>query len=106
MYAIIKTGGKQYRASEGDVIEVEKLPGETGDAVVFDQVLVLQDDENGLKTGQPFVEGCSVEGKVLRQGRARKIIVFKYKPKKNYRRKKGHRQPYTRVRIEKINYSG
>lgn len=106
MYAIIKTGGKQYRVSEGDIIEVEKLPGETGHEVVFEQVLVLKDGENGIRTGQPFVEGCTVEGKVLRQGRARKIIVFKYKPKKNYRRKRGHRQPYTRVRIEKINISG
>ncbi len=105
MYAIIETGGKQYRVVEGDIVEVEKLPPEKGNEVIFERVLVLKDAE-GLKAGQPYLEGCQVEGRVLHQGRARKIIVFKYKPKKNYRRKRGHRQPFTRVRIEKITFNG
>ena len=101
MYAIVETGGKQYRVAEGDVLKVEKLPAEEGGEVVFDRVLAV-DDGNGLQVGQPFVEGCQVKGQVLKQGKSRKITVFKYKPKKNYRRKQGHRQPYSQVRIEKI----
>jgi large subunit ribosomal protein L21 len=102
MYAVIATGGKQYRVSVGDEIFVEKLVGEAGDAVKFDQILAIADD-NGLKAGTPVVEGALVEAEIVKQGKQKKIVVFKYKAKKGYRRKKGHRQPYTRVRINKIN---
>ncbi len=105
MYAIVETGGKQYRVSEGDTLKVEKIPAEQGGEVIFERVLAL-DDGNGLQVGHPFLEGCQVKGRVVNQGRSRKIIVFKYKPKKKYRRKKGHRQPYTQVRIEKIEQNG
>ncbi|MFZ5899745.1 MAG: 50S ribosomal protein L21 [Bacillota bacterium] len=101
MYAIIETGGKQYRVQEGDQIFVEKLPAEAGETVTFERVLAVGKDD-GLMVGRPVVEGAKVTGKVVKQVRGRKIIVFKYKPKKNYRRKKGHRQPYTKVQIEKI----
>ena len=101
MYAVIKTGGKQYRVQEGDVIRVEKLDVEEGSVVQFSEVLAVSNDE-GLKVGSPVVEGASVEGNVLSQGKAKKIIVFKYKPKKNYRKKQGHRQPYTQIQITKI----
>lgn len=101
MYAVIATGGKQYRVSEGDVIFVEKLSGEVDDSLVFTEVLtVVQDGE--VKVGAPFLEGAKVTGKVLKQGKDKKILVFKYKSKANYRRKQGHRQPYTKVSIEKI----
>ena len=101
MYAIIETGGKQYRAEEGKTIRVEKLPVEKGEAVKFDRVLMLN---NGKETqvGKPYLDGCSVEGKVLNSGRGKKITVFKFKRKKNYRRKQGHRQPYTDVMINTI----
>ena len=101
MYAIIETGGKQYRVSEGDTLYVEKLPVEAGETVEIDRVLALVDGEN-LKIGSPVVEGAKVVLKVVRHGRGRKIIVFKYKPKKNYRRKQGHRQAFTEVTVEKI----
>jgi len=101
VYAIIETGGKQYRVQEGDQIFVEKLPAEAGETVTFERVLAVGKDD-GLMVGTPVVEGAKVTGKVVKQVRGRKIIVFKYKPKKNYRRKKGHRQPYTKVQIEKI----
>jgi large subunit ribosomal protein L21 len=101
MYAVIATGGKQYRVSEGDVIFVEKLAGEADDELVFTEVLtVVQDGE--VKIGAPFLEGAKVTGKVLKQDKNKKIIVYKYKSKANYRRKTGHRQPYTKVTIEKI----
>lgn len=100
MYAVIATGGKQYRVSEGDIIRVEKLAGEAGDKVTFDQVLAVSND--GLKVGDD-VKNATVEGEVLRQGRARKVIVYKYKPKKGYHKKNGHRQYYTAVKINKIN---
>mgnify|MGYP006426577191 FL=1 len=102
MYAIIKTGGKQYRVEEGLIIKIEKLSAEEGEDVEFDQVLALSDD-NGFKAGSPLVDGASVRGKVIEQGKNKKIIVFKYKPKIRYRKKTGHRQPYTRVLIEDIN---
>lgn len=102
MYAIIETGGKQYRVQEGDVLFLEKLPAEDGQNVVFDKVLAVSDGDN-FKVGTPVVDGASVTAKVLGHGKGKKIIVFKYKPKKNYRRKQGHRQPYTKVQIEKIN---
>ena len=102
MYAVIKTGGKQYKVQEGDIIRVEKLDVEEGSTVQFDEVLALSDD-NGLKVGTPVVNGAVVEANVLGQGKGKKIIVFKYKPKKNYRKKQGHRQPYTQLQITKIN---
>ena len=101
MYAIIETGGKQYKVAEGDVIFVEKLDAEVEATYTFDKVLAIGGDE--AKIGAPVVEGASVSAKVLKQGKDKKVIVFKYKPKKNYRRKQGHRQPYTKVQIEKIN---
>lgn len=101
MYAIIETGGKQYRVEEGDVIKVEKMPLSEGDKAVFDRVLVVSNDDD-LKVGKPFVDGVTVEGSVLEQGKSKKIIVFKYKAKKNFRKRQGHRQPFTRVKIEKI----
>lgn len=101
MYAVIETGGKQYRVQEGDVVFVEKLDVAEGDVVNFDKVLILSNDL-GLNAGKPYVEGATVEGTVIEQGKAKKIIVFTYKAKKNERKKKGHRQPYTRVKIEKI----
>jgi len=100
MYAIIATGGKQYTVKEGDVIYVEKLDEAVDSTVSFD-VLLLGDGEQ-TKIGTPVVEGCKAEGKVLGQVRGEKIIVYKYKPKKNYHRKNGHRQPYTKVEITKI----
>ena len=100
MYAIIATGGKQYRVSEGDVIYIEKIDAEVGSTVSFDVLLV--ENEGDVKVGTPVVEGVKVEGKVVGQVRGDKIIVFKYKSKKNYRRKQGHRQPYTKVEITKI----
>ncbi|HIU16718.1 MAG TPA: 50S ribosomal protein L21 [Candidatus Ventricola intestinavium] len=100
MYAIIATGGKQYRVSEGDVIYIEKVDAQVDSTVSFDALLV---GENGdVKIGTPVVEGVKVEGKVVGQIRGEKIIVFKYKSKKNYRRKQGHRQPYSKVEITKI----
>lgn len=101
MYAIIKTGGKQYKVSVGDELYLEKLEGEAEDKVVFDQVLAVSGDD-GFTAGTPLVEGATVEGEIVKQGKQKKIIVFKYKAKKNYRRKQGHRQPYTKVRIDKI----
>lgn len=101
MYAIIETGGKQYKVQEGDVIYIEKLDAAEGEQVTFDRVLAVSGGE-GLKAGEPFVAGATVTGKVEKHGKGKKIIVFKYKPKKNYRRKQGHRQPFTKVIIEKI----
>ena len=101
MYAIIETGGKQYRAEQGKIIRVEKLPAEKGESVTFDKILMLNDDA-AVKIGNPYLEGCNVEGKVVSQGREKKIIVFKFKRKKNYSRKQGHRQPYTEVLINSI----
>lgn len=101
MYAIIKTGGKQYRVSEGDSIFVEKLEAAEGEVVTFDQVLTVA-KEDALVIGKPFVEGAKVTAKVEKQGKARKILVFKYKAKANYRKRQGHRQPFTKVVIEKI----
>ena len=100
MYAIIATGGKQYRVSEGDVIYIEKIDAQVDSTVSFDVMLV--ENEGEVKVGTPVVEGVKVEGTVVGQIRGEKIIVFKYKAKKNYRRKQGHRQPYTKVEITKI----
>ena len=100
MYAIIATGGKQYRVSEGDVIYIEKIDAQVDSTVSFDVLLVGNDGD--VKIGTPVVEGVKVEGKVVGQIRGEKIVVYKYKSKKNYRRKQGHRQLYTKVEITKI----
>ena len=100
-HAIIETGGKQYRVAEGDVIFVEKLAAEEGDAVTFDKVLAVVDGETS-SFGAPYVDGASVAGTVVKQGRGKKIRVYKMKPKKGYRNTKGHRQPYTKVEIGAI----
>jgi large subunit ribosomal protein L21 len=102
MYAIIETGGKQYRVQEGDVLFIEKLDVEAGDAVDFDKVLAVSNGEE-LTIGSPMVEGAKVSATVEKNGKGKKIIVFKYKAKKDYRKKQGHRQPYTKVVINKIN---
>ena len=102
MYAVIETGGKQYKVSEGDVIFIEKLEVAEGENVTFDKVLIIGNDEN-VTIGAPTVAGATVEAKVVKNGKAKKIYVFKMKRKKNYRRKKGHRQPFTKVEISKIN---
>lgn len=101
MYAIIETGGKQYRVQEGDSIRVEKLNFADGETIKFDKVLLVANDSN-LNVGKPYVDGAVVEATVEKQGKNKKVIIFKYKAKKDYRNKKGHRQPYTQVKIEKI----
>ncbi len=101
MYAIIETGGKQYRVEKGKPVRVEKLPADKGEEVVFDRVLLYSDGAE-TKIGGPYIENCRVKGKVTVQGRGRKIVVFKFKPKKNYRRKQGHRQPFTEVLVKEI----
>lgn len=102
MYAIILTGGKQYKVSEGDVIRIEKLGLAEGEDVTFENVLMIS-SENGLNVGEPFLANASVSAKVAKNGRGKKIIVYKYKPKNTYHKKQGHRQPFTEVKIEKIN---
>ena len=101
MYAVLTTGGKQYRVQEGDVLFVEKLNAEVDSTVELTEVLAVSNGE-ALKVGAPVVEGAKVVAKVLAQGKAKKVVVFKYKRKKDYRRKNGHRQPYTKIVIEKI----
>lgn len=101
MYAIIATGGKQYKVSEGDEIKVEKLGVEAGNTVTFDQVLFIGGDD--VKVGNPTVDGASVEASVVEEGRDRKVIVYKFKTKEGYHKKNGHRQSYTKVKIDKIN---
>ena len=101
MQAIIVTGGKQYSVSEGDEIFVEKLNAEADETVIFDQVLAVVDGENST-FGKPVVDGAKVEATVVKNGKARKLIVFKYRPKKDSKSIRGHRQPYTKVKIEKI----
>ncbi|MBQ7676666.1 MAG: 50S ribosomal protein L21 [Lachnospiraceae bacterium] len=100
MYAIIATGGKQYKVSEGDVITIEKISENVGETVTFDQVLVVGGDD--MKIGDPTVSGASVTGTVLRQGRSKKVTVYKFKPKTGYHKKNGHRQYVTTVKIDKI----
>ncbi len=101
MYAIIETCGKQYKVSEGSIVLFEKLDVKEGEKITFDKVLLVSDDKD-VKVGSPIVENAKVEGTVMAHGKHKKIIVFKYKAKKNYRRKQGHRQPFTKVKIEKI----
>ncbi len=103
MQAIIVTGGKQYNVSEGDTLFIEKLDVNAGDAVVFDQVLAIVDGEN-TKFGTPVVEGAKVDATVVKNGKGKKIRIFKYTPKKGYRKRQGHRQPYTKVEIGKITF--
>ncbi len=101
MYAIVQTGGKQYRVSEGDIICVEKLNAEAGSEISLDEVLVIGGEE-GIKVGKPFVEGAAVKAEVLENGKGKKLVIFKYEAKKDYRRKQGHRQPYTKLQIKAI----
>ena len=101
MYAVIATGGKQYKVSEGDIITIEKLGVEAGETVTFDQVLAVSGEE--MTVGTPIVEGATVEAEVLENGRAKKVIVYKYKRKTGYHKKNGHRQSFSRVKITKIN---
>ncbi|MGL5085605.1 MAG: 50S ribosomal protein L21 [Clostridium sp.] len=101
MYAVLKTGGKQYRVAEGDVLFVEKLTAEVDSTVELTEILAVSNGET-LTVGKPMVEGAKVVAKVVSQGKAKKVIVFKYKRKKDYRKKNGHRQPYTKILIEKI----
>jgi large subunit ribosomal protein L21 len=103
MYAVLVTGGKQYKVSEGDVLYVEKLEAEVDSNVDFDNILMVSKEDGELVVGKPVVEGANVSAKVLSQGKDKKIIVFKFKRKKDYRRKAGHRQPHTKIQIEKIN---
>ncbi|MGN0163172.1 MAG: 50S ribosomal protein L21 [Candidatus Ornithomonoglobus sp.] len=102
MYAIIETGGKQYKVAQGDVVFVEKLDVEEGAEITFDKVLLAADGDD-VKVGTPVVEGATVTAKVLKNGKAKKVIVFKMKSKKNERKKKGHRQPFTKVEITAVN---
>jgi large subunit ribosomal protein L21 len=101
MYAVVVSGGKQYKVREGDVLRVEKLSGQVGDPVSFDDVLLYSDGEN-VQIGQPRLESAKVTARVIEQGKARKIIVFKFKRRKRYRRKQGHRQHFTAVKIDGI----
>lgn len=102
MFAVIKTGGKQYLVSPKDKIKIEKIDVEEGKEVVFDEVLLLGNDEKDIQIGEPLVKGAQVKAKVIIQDRAKKIIIFKYKPKKRYQKKAGHRQPYTEIEILEI----
>jgi large subunit ribosomal protein L21 len=102
MYAVIKTGGKQYKVEKGDTLRVEKLAGSVGDAVTFDQVLLLAAAGESMKLGKPLVSGAKVEAKIVDQGLGKKLVVFKFRRRKNYRRKNGHRQPFTALEITNI----
>lgn len=104
MYAIIETGGKQYKVQSGDVLHIEKLDADVESIVTFDKVIALHNDKS-LKIGKPYVKGASVEARVLKNGKGKKITVFTYRPKKGSKRKMGHRQPFTRVQIETIHAS-
>ncbi|MBW2705250.1 MAG: 50S ribosomal protein L21 [Deltaproteobacteria bacterium] len=101
MYAVVNTGGKQYKVQQGEVLRVEKIPGDVGSPVTFDRVLMFSDGDN-VSIGQPELDNVAVEGHIVEQGKAKKIIVFKYKKRKRYRRKQGHRQTFTAVQIDSI----
>ena len=101
MYAVVASGGKQYRVQEGDTLRIEKIPGEIGAEVAFDQVLMVSNDDE-VKVGQPVLDNVVVHGTIVEQGKGRKIIVFKYKRRKRYRRKQGHRQLFTAIKIGTI----
>ena len=101
MYAVVNSGGKQYKVQQGQVLRIEKIPGDVGNPVTFEQVLMFSDGEN-ISIGQPALKDIAVEGHIVEQGKAKKIIVFKYKRRKRYRRKRGHRQEFTAVRIDDI----
>jgi len=105
MYAVVNTGGKQYKVQQGEILRVEKIPGEVGSPVKFERILMFSDGEN-VSIGQPVLENVAVEGHIVEQGRAKKIIVFKYKKRKRYRRKAGHRQDFTAVQIDSIAAGG
>lgn len=105
MYAVIETGGKQYRAVPGEYVDVEKLPIEVGEHVTLERVLLLAPDGEPIQVGMPLVEGAVVRATVIAQGRQRKVVIFHYQNKKRERKKRGHRQPYTRLRIEDIQAS-
>lgn len=103
MFAVIQTGGKQYLVKEGQVLKIEKLPGEKGSEIVFDQVLLLaNDDGTEVKAGRPYLTGVQVKAEILEQGRSRKVLVIKFKRKTRYKRKRGHRQFFTKIKIVKI----
>ena len=101
MYAVVNTGGKQYKVQKGETLRIEKIPGEVGSAVTFDKVLMVADGEN-IRVGQPVLENVAVQAQIVEQDKAKKILVFKYKRRKRYRRKNGHRQPFTAIRIDGI----
>jgi len=105
MYAVVNSGGKQYKVQKGEVLKVEKISGDVGSSVTFDRVLMLSDGEN-VSIGQPVLDSVSVEGHIVEQGKAKKIIVFKYKRRKRFRRKNGHRQEFTAVLIDSIKAKG
>jgi len=102
MYALIESGGKQYKVSEGTVLKVEKLEAAAGDRLSIDKVLMVNDENGNVKVGNPLVSNARVEVEVMEQGRDKKVVVFKYKRRKNYRKKQGHRQPFTRIKVIKI----
>ncbi|NMC70639.1 MAG: 50S ribosomal protein L21 [Myxococcales bacterium] len=102
MYAIFETGGKQYRVKQGDLVQVEKLPGDVGAKVVFDRVLLVGGTADAPAIGRPLVQGAAVEGEIVRQGRGEKLTIFKFKRRKNYRRKIGHRQAFTELKVTAI----
>lgn len=106
MYAIVETGGKQYKVAEGDVLKVELLKGEVGDQMNLEQVLLIKGSDDNIQVGSPLLAGASVEVKILEHGKNKKVLVMKYKKRKDYRRKRGHRQCYTKIKIEKISAPG
>jgi large subunit ribosomal protein L21 len=101
MYAVVATGGKQYKVQEGDVLRIEKLAGQVGDEVAFDQVLLVGEGDS-VRVGRPLIEGASVKASIVEQDKSKKILVFKFKRRKRYRRKQGHRQPFTAIKINTI----
>lgn len=103
MYAIVDSGGKQYKITDGEILRIEKIPGEVGGPVSFGKVLMFSDGDD-VRIGNPFLENIAVQGRIVEHGKAKKIIVFKYKRRKRYRRKQGHRQQYTAIKIDKIEF--